>query len=293
MPLQIEIVQPRTALPVFARLYGCSEQDFETTSQQMTTAWIVQDSDRNALGAIGVRPSPAHGAEVMGGAFIGLKQHEAARELIQIAVATHPELYAYAEAHLLPAEALEAAGLHQVSAYTRMNGSIPKSLPTVPDGFKIVPLSQVSKPKDLLTAQRTYSDRIGHTHVPVDAAQPGFGGSNDTLGRLAYDVSGVPAGICRAWPNGQRVALGTPGICSDARGTGLRRALLLSVCQAALEAGATNLELDAWGDTDAERSEDQSLGLVIKEFTPIYSSVLTSVEPSSRDIAAIDAPPVS
>jgi hypothetical protein len=166
------------------------------------------------------------------------------------------------------------AGLYPVGAYTRMTGPIPTTFSTLPEGFKIVPLFHITRPEDRLAAQRTYSDRIGHTHVPDDAGQPGFGGSNDALGRLAYDESGVPAGICRAWLHGQRVALGTPGIRSDARGTGLRRALLLSVCQAALEAGATNLELEAWGDTDAERSEDQSLGLVIEEFTPIYSTVL-------------------
>ncbi len=210
----------------------------------------------------------------MGGAFIGLKQRGATLELIRTAAAAHPHLYAYAETHLLPAEVLEAAGLHQVGAYTRMTGRIPTSLPTVPDGFKIVPLSEVKQPQDRLAAQRTYSDRIGHTHVPDDAGQPGFGRSNDTLGRLAYDASGIPAGICRASLHSDLLALGTPGIRSDVRGTGLRRALLLSVWQAALEAGATNLELDAWGDTATERAEDEALGLVLKEFTPIYASVL-------------------
>ncbi len=214
MPLHIEIVQPRTALPIFARLYGGSEEDFKATTKQITAAWTVQDSDRDTLGAIGLRPSPAHGAEVVGGAFIGPKQCEAALELIRTAAGTHPVLYAYAETHRLPAEALEMAGLYSVGAYTRMTGPIPTTLPTVPDGFKIVPLSNITRPEDRLAAQQTHSDRIGHTHVPDDAGQPGFGGSDDRLGRLAYDALGIPAGICRASLKGEQVSVSTPGIGS-------------------------------------------------------------------------------
>ncbi|CAM3927615.1 hypothetical protein [Deinococcus frigens] len=59
----------------------------------------------------------------------------------------------------------------------------------------------------------------------------------------------------------------------DLRHTGLRRALLLSVCQAARAAGAVHMQLDAWGDTDAERAEDEALGLSVKIETPIYSSM--------------------
>lgn len=266
-------VLPGAALPVFARLYGCTEQDFAETAAQMTAVWIVQDSGQEALGALGLRHSPAHGAEVMGGAFPGPAQHEAVLALFQVALSVQPQLYAHAEAHLLPAETLGAAGLHPVSAYTRMTGPIPQVSPAVPDSFVIVPLSEVGGPEDRLTAQRTYSARIGHTHVPDEAGQPGFGGCDDTLSRLAYDASGVPAGICRAWLEGEEAALGTPGLRSDLRGTGLRRALLLSVCQAAWSAGATRLTLDAWGDTEAEREEDEALSLMIESLTPIYASV--------------------
>ncbi len=260
------------ALPTFARLYGCSEADFAATADQMTAAWILYDEGQEVLGAVGFRPSPAHGAEVVGGAFPGPAQHAAALALLAAALAAQPQLYAYAEAHLLPAEALEAAGLRPVSAYTRMCGPLPTALPAAPDGFRIVPLSEVDSVQDRLAAQETYSDMIGHTHVPDEASQPDFGGSDDTLGRVAYDAAGAPAGICRVWLDGNLAKIGSPGVRPDARATTLRRALLLSACDAARAAGAARVEIDAWGDTKTQRVEDQALGLVVEEWTPIYSS---------------------
>ncbi len=260
------------ALPVFARLYGCDEQDFAGIPAQMTAAWIVRDDGQNALGAVGLRPSPAHGAEVMGGAFPGAGQHEVVLALLDAALTAQPRLYAYAEAHLLPEETLRAAGWHPVGASTRMTGPVPALSPSVPDGFRVVPLSEVGNLEDRLAAQQTYADRIGHTLVTADALQPDVGGTDDTLGRLAYDASGVPAGVCRASLQGEQLALGTPGVCPDARGTGLRRALLLSVCEAGRAAGATRLVLEAWGDTEAERQEDEALGLMVEAWTPIYGA---------------------
>ena len=265
-------VQPSAALPTFARLYGCSEQDFAATTSQMTAAWVVHDGNQEALGAIMLRPSPAHGAEVMGGAFPGPAQHAAALALLSAALAIQPQLYAYAEAHLLPAGVLEAAGLRPVSAYTRMSGPLPAALPTVPNGLRIVPLSEVDSLQDRLAAQQTYSDLIGHTPVTAEASQPDLGGSDDTLGRLAYDAAGMPAGICRVWLEGDMAKIGSPGVRPDVRAITLRRALLLSACGAARAADATRIEIDAWGDTEAERVNDQELGLIIEVLTPIYSS---------------------
>lgn len=275
MPLRLMSVQPHAALPVFARLYGCAEQEFDGMTAQMTAAWIAQDGSQQALGAVGLRPSPAHGAEVMGGAFPGPVQYETVVALIRAALATKRHLYAYAEAHLLPEEALNTAGLHPISAYTRMTGSLPSTSPVVPDGFTIVSLSEVGELGQRLAAEQTYSDRIGHTLVTAEAVQPDVGGTDDTLGRLAYDASGVPAGICRVSVQGEQAALETPGVRPDARarGAGLRRALLLSVCEAARAAGATHVVLEARGDTEAEREEDEALGLTIEAWTPIYSSV--------------------
>lgn len=260
------------ALPTFARLYGCGEQDFAATADQMTAAWVLHDEHQEALGAIGLRPSPAHGAEVMDGAFPGPAQHVAALALLGAVLAAQPQLYAYAETHLLPTEVLEAAGLRRVSAYTRMSGPLPAALPTVPEGFCIVPLSDVESLQDRLAAQQTYSDLIGHTPVTDEALQSNVGGSDDALGRMAYNAAGVPAGICRVWLQGDLAKIGSPGVRSDARATMLRRALLLSACEAAQAAGATHIEIDAWGDTDTERTGDQELGLTIDELTPIYSS---------------------
>ena len=258
------------ALSTFALLYGCSEQDFAVTASQMTAAWILHGERQEALGAIGLRPSPAHGAEVMGGAFPGPAQHAAALALLAAALAAQPQLYAHAEAHLLPAEALEVAGLRPVSAYTRMSGPLPTTLPTVPEGFRVAPLSEVESLKDRLAAQQTYSDLIGHTFVSPEFVLPGAGGCDDTLSWLAYDAAGVPAGICRVWLEGDLAKIGSPGVRPDARATGLRRALLLLACEAVRAVGAARIEVDAWGDTEAQRAEDQVLGLMIEELTPIY-----------------------
>ena len=259
-------------MPVLARLYGCSEQDLADLAGQLTAAWLLKDQDGAALGLVGLRPSPAHGAELVGGAFPGPAQHAAALALLHAVLAAQPQLYAYAETHLLPAGALEAAGLRPVSAYTRMSGSLPAALPTVPEGFRIVPLSGVDSPQDRLAAQQSYSDMIGHTPVTDEALQPNFGGSDDALGRVAYDVAGVPAGICRVWLQGDLAKIGSPGVRPEARATGLRRALLLSACEAARAVGVARIEVEAWGDTDEDRAVDQALGLVIEELTPIYFS---------------------
>lgn len=34
------------------------------------------------------------------------------------------------------------------------------------------------------------------------------------------------------------------------------------------------MELDAWGDTEAERAGDAALGLVVETLTPIYAPVI-------------------
>ena len=61
--------------------------------------------------------------------------------LLRSALNVQPRLYAYAGDDLLPAGVLEAAGLQPIGAYTRMSGPLPAALPDVPDGYRIVPLS--------------------------------------------------------------------------------------------------------------------------------------------------------
>lgn len=269
MTFQVVRAHPGEISPVLAKLYQASEQDLAGTLSQLTAAWLVQDVDGEIAGAIGLRPSPAHGAEVMGGTFPGVGQEEATLALLKAAQTSQPHLYAYAELGLLPRAALEAAGLRHVGAYTRMTGPLPTQWPDVPEGLSLVPLSEARSWQDRLTAQRLYSDRIGHSHVPDEAVQPDFLGSDDTLGRLAYDTSGNPAGLCRAWLEGDKLALGTPSVRPDLRGTGLRQALFLAVCQAAQASGVTHVEVDAWGDTETERADDAGLGLTVEVETPI------------------------
>ena len=272
MTLSVLSAPPRKTLPAFARLYGSSEADFAGSVDQLSAAWQVQNAAGDILGVLGLRPSPAHGAEVMGGTFPGEQRQDAALALLRAALAAQPQLYAYAQAHLFPAETLAEAGLHVVGAYTRLTGPLPTVLPEVPDGFSIVPLTEVSDLTDRRAAQQTYSDLIGHTHITPESLQPNVGGSDDRLGRLAYDASGAPAGLCRAWLNDEVASLGAPGVRLGLRGSGLRRALLLSVCRALAEVCVKTLTLDAWGDTEAQRAEDLALGLVLEELTPIYAS---------------------
>ncbi|MDB5045947.1 MAG: hypothetical protein JWQ08_1997 [Deinococcus sp.] len=264
-------VQPLEALPVFARLYGLSEQDTLAMTAQMTFAWVAQNQEGEMLGALGLRPSPAHGSEVMGGAFAGSEQRQAATTLIQAALAVQPRLYAYAEVQFLPAEALNVAGLAPVSAYTRMVGPLPIVLPNVPNGCTLVRWSEAEL-EDRLAAQRTYSDRIVHIHVTAEDVELGLNDTDDALSRIAYDASGKAAGVCRASLDGETLGLGTPGVRPDVRGTELRQALLLSVGQAARAMGATQIISEGWGDTNSEQAKDESLGLITEETTVIYAS---------------------
>ncbi|WP_407539868.1 hypothetical protein Q0M94_00250 [Deinococcus radiomollis] len=260
------------ALPTLARLYGCAEQDLGDLANELSQVWVVQGSSHATLGALGLRPSPAHGAELVGGAFPGPAQQEAATTLVRAALGMQPQLYAYAEAHLLPASSLEAAGLVVVAAYLRMSGPLPMLAPEVPDGYSILALSEVADMTLRLAAQQTYSDRIGHTHVTPASAEPNAGGSDDALSRIAFNAVGEAVGICRATFSGEQVSFGTPGVRPGARGTSLRRALTLAVCQAARVAGATWVVAEGWGDTEDEQAEDRALGLEIEVLTPIYSS---------------------
>lgn len=242
-------------------------------SGQLAAAYLVEDEQGNVVGALGLRPTPKHGAELVGGAFPGAVQHEAVTTLLQAALSEQPRLYAYAEGHLLPEAALQEAGLRWAGAFTRLVGPLPDGAAQVPSGYHILPLAAVPSREARLAAQAMYSDRIGHTQVPPEVADTDFGGSDDRLSRIALDETGNPSGICRVWLNGEEASLGTPGVHPAARGTGLRHALLLAACGAAREAGAARVVLDAWGDTDEERQADEALGFLVQDLTPIYAAV--------------------
>lgn len=258
-------LDPAAALPLLAGVYGGREEDFALLAPQLTAAWVVASPDGDPLGLIALRPSPAHGDEVFGGAPGGPEAREAAVALLRAAASRSLRLYAYEDDRLLPGSALDAVGFLPVAVYTRMVGLLPDAAPFVPEGFEVVPLAQVESLEVRLAAQRSYEDRIGHTLATPEAVVVGALGSDDTFGRLAFDAFGAPAGICRVWREGDGIMLGTPGVRRDARGTGLRGALLRSVFAAARAAGATHATLEAWGDTPEERAEDEGLGFVIEE----------------------------
>lgn len=258
------------ALPVLARLYGATEADLADLASQLTAAWIVQDGDE-VRGAVGLRPSPAHGAEIVGGAFPGPHQHGAALALLRAAMGSGERLYAYGEADFLPPNALDEAGWPIVGAYARLTGPLPDLAPETPDGFTIQPIAGVL-PGHLLAAQRFYSDRIGHTAVPDEAAGADAFGTDSALGRIALDADGQPTGLCRAALDGDTLSLTTPAIRPDLRGGPLRGTLLRAVLRAGQGAGAQQVIILTWGDTPQERADDLALGLTLDAETPIYAS---------------------
>lgn len=267
--LRLTQVTPVEVLPTFGKLYGCEPEQFHALTDQFDAAWTVS-GDSGILGALVLRRTPAHGAELMGGAFPSPQQMAAATALVQAALAVQPQLYAYAEDGFFPAAALAQVGLRPVNAYVRLVGQLPLGSPEIPDGFRVIPISQASG-EHRLAAQQTYSDRLGHTLVPPEVAAENFAGTDDALGRIAYDAHGLPAGICRAARTEEQVFLETPGVRADLRGTNLRQALLFAVCEAAHKAGATHLTLEGRGDTEQERQQDEQLGLVVESITPIYA----------------------
>ncbi len=269
-------VSPLAALPTFAQLYSSTELEMLPTTEQMTSAWLVGIDDEAPLGALGLRSTPAHGLEVMGGALPGPDQTQAALALLQAALGTEPRLYAYAEEHLWPISALEAAGLRPVGAYSRLSGPVPGGEVMVPDGFQLVPMSEASA-EDILAAQHAYEHRIGHTHVTPEAVQLITERNDLALSRLAYDASGEAVGLCWAQLYGGLAAIDSPAVRPDLAGSGLREALLLSVCAAVAQAGAVHMTLESWGDTEPERAHDLALGLGIEELNVMYGTEATTI----------------
>lgn len=271
MRFDIQQVAAADALPLFSALYGADGPEFAAVIAQLAPVWQVGDGER-LLGVLGLRPATAHGSELMGGASAGGSQVEVATRLLLAARPHQPKLYAYAEDHLLPALALEQAGFTSVSAYTRMSGPLPTLEPRVPAGFTLRPLAEISDTRVRFAAQETYADQIGHTPTSQEAVEPGAGGSEESLGWLAFDADGLPVGVLRVWRDGETVSLSTPGVHSAHRATGLRRTLILAACQSAREAGASSLVMEAWGDTEQQRQDDLNLGLSLDVLTPIYAT---------------------
>jgi hypothetical protein len=269
--MRVLSVSPLAALPTFARLYSSTELEMLPTTEQMSAAWSVGEPGVAPLGALGLRSTPAHGSEVMGGTLPGPNQTRAALALLQAALAAEPQLYAYAEDHLWPLEALQAAGLRPVGNYARLSGPVPGGELIVPDGFRLVPMAEASA-EDVLAAQTAFEHRIGHTHVTPEAVELITERNDLSLSRLAYDGAGQVAGLCWVQLYGGLAAVDAPAVRADLSDSGLRSALLLAVCAAVADAGAVHMTLESWGDTEPEREHDLALGLEIEELNVMYGT---------------------
>ncbi|MFC6617193.1 hypothetical protein [Deinococcus radiophilus] len=144
--------KPSDLLGQFAQLYGCSEADFASTLAQLQVAWTAEDGAGEPLGLLGLRPSPAHGAEIMGGVFSAQGREERAVALLSAALAEQPQLYAYADETYWPLTALCNAGLSPVSAYVQRSGPLLGLKAAVPAGLRLLSLSEASDPADRWTA---------------------------------------------------------------------------------------------------------------------------------------------
>lgn len=272
MPVTVTPAQPLELLPLFATLYGAPEDDFRPVAAGLNGAWAARDRGGKLVGAVGLRPSPHQGAELMGGALPGPAQRETATALARTAQQTVGRTYAFAEPHLFPVEALEAAGYRVAGFYRLLCGPTPNGTAPTPDGARLLPLSAVPDLSIRVAGLATYQDRIGH-HTPIpEHAGDGAGGSDPALSLIALDANGDAAGLCVAGASGEQAHIGSPGVRPDLRATGLRRALLLGVCALVRERGLEHVRVESWGDTPQELADDLALGLEVEAETAIYAA---------------------
>ncbi|SEJ72638.1 hypothetical protein SAMN04488058_11612 [Deinococcus reticulitermitis] len=264
---------PDTLLPAFAALYGVPEADLNWLTGSLSAAWAALNAEGQVLGAAGVRPSPAHGHELMGGALRGEQEDEVGAALAQTAREAVGQVYAFADGGMLSAAALSAAGLREVAAYRLLAGPVPSQAEVEPpDGVRLLPLSSVPDLGTRLAALATYEDRIGHHRVTAQAAEDGAGGYDPDLSLIALAAGGEAVGLCRAAPEDGYVRIDAPGVSPDLRPGRLRRALLLGVCRLAAERGFEHVSVEGWGDTPDELAADLALGLEVQIENPIYAA---------------------
>lgn len=272
MPVTVTPAQPLELLPLFAALYGAPQDDFRPVAAGLTGAWAARNEAGKLVGAVGLRPSPHHGAELMGGAVPGPEQQEAATALARTAQQAVGRTYAFAEPHLFPVGALEAAGYGGAGFYRLLSGPMPTGSAQTPDGLRLLPLPDVPDLSTRVAGLATYQDRIGH-HTPTpEHAEDGAGGSDPALSLIALDADGRAAGLCVAGVSGDQAHIGSPGVRPDLRATGLRRTLLLGVCVLVRERGLERVRVESWGDTLEELADDLALGLEVEEETAIYAA---------------------
>lgn len=274
MPLNLEVraVPPADLLPTLASLYGAAPDDLAWMAQACTAGFVALGDGEEVLGAVGTRPSPQHGAELVGGVFPGSRRDEVALALVRAAQAEVGRVYLFAEGYLFPPEPLLAAGLREVGAYRRLSGRVPYRHVDPPTGVRLLPLAEVPDPETRLQALRTYEDRVGHHAVLPEAAADGAGGFDSHLSVVAVDQLGRGVGVCRAAIEDGEARLDAPGVAPEWRHTTLRAALLNEVNTRLRAAGITRVNVESWGDTPEELAHDLKLGLGVTEETPILTA---------------------
>lgn len=272
MSVTVLPAQPADLPPVFAALYGAPEAAVAWMADELEAAWVAHNAAGEVVGAVGLRPSPAHGAELVGGALPGTDHTEAGAALARVAREAAGRVYAFADGSLFTARALEAAGYREVAAYRLLAGETPTQEAKAPAGLRLRPLSDVPEIATRLDALATYQDRIGHHAVIPAAAADGAGGFDPQLSLIALDAAGRAAGICRAAPEEGYARIDAPGVRADLRHSGLRTALLLGVCALARARGLGHVSVEGWGDTPEELAQDLSLGLGVETENPIYAA---------------------
>ncbi|WP_309569950.1 hypothetical protein [Deinococcus sp.] len=267
----IRAVTPDALLPSLAALYGAPEADVVWMAQACTAGWIVLGSGDVLLAAVGARPSPQHGAELLGGAFPGPAQVTAALAATRAAHDAVGRVYAFADGTLFPPVELRAAGFREVGAYRRLEGRVPYRHADAPDGVTVRVLADVPDMTVRLQALGTYEDRVGHHAVSPDAALDGAGGFDSHLSAIALDRQGHGIGVCRVTLEGNAGRMDSPGVHPQWRHTNLRAALLNAVNGRLRHQGITRVSVDSWGDTPAELAHDLGLGLGVVDETPILA----------------------
>lgn len=272
MTFTLSAVRPEELPPVFAALYGAPQESVAWMADELGAAWAAHGENGEILGAVGLRPSPAHGSELVGGALFGVHAQEVASALALQARQEGGQVYAFADGGMLSAPALEAAGYREVAAYRLLAGPTPHESAPLPDGMTLHCLGEVPAIATRLDALATYEDRIGHHAVTPQAAADGAGGFDPGLSLIALDAHGHAAGICRAAPEEGYARIDAPGVRQDLRTTGLRAALLLGVCALARARGFEHVSVESWGDTAEELAADLLLGLGVEIENPIYAA---------------------
>ncbi|CAM3175527.1 N-acetyltransferase domain-containing protein [Deinococcus saxicola] len=271
MIFEVRSALPAELLPTLSSLYVAPPEDMTWMADACTAGFVALGKGDEVLGAIGTRPSPQHGAELVGGVFPGPQRDEVALALIRAAHGAVGRVYVFAEGYLFPAEPLLNAGLREVGAYRRLSGRVPYRHVDPPAGVRLLPLAEVPNAETRLQALQTYESRVGHHAVTSEAAANGAGGFDSHLSVIALDDTGRGVGVCRAAIEDGEGRLDAPGMAPEWRHTGLRAALLNEVNTRLRAAGITRVNLDSWGDTAEDLAHDLKLGLGIMEETPILA----------------------